>query len=186
MCFPFTLTELPLSVVTINHIPDWKEGTGDLTHMAWFYDNADLNIFGKHSPETGAQAIIHFVGPGGVVYFTFDTPIGSLILFQTNTPVADGMSMEVGFRWYADATMPRLLVWYIVGNWIAQYQNDIMVWENKKFAKNPFLVKGDGPMNKQRKWFRQFYELKDGHGQSSGAAAAAAATPISAQAVNDW
>lgn len=181
MCFPFTLKELPLSVVTINHIPDWKEGTGDLSHMAWFYDKADLNIFGKHRPETGAQAIIHFVGPGGLVYFTFDTPIGSLVLFQTNTPIADGMSLEVGFRWYADAQMPRPLVWYIVGNWIAQYQNDIMVWENKKFARNAFLVKGDGPMNKQRKWFRQFIEPKKapgGGGSSSG--------PISGEVVNDW
>jgi hypothetical protein len=53
--------------------------------------------------------------------------------------------------------MPRMLVWYIVGNWIAQWQNDIMVWENKKFSNNPLLVKGDGPMNKQRRWFRQFY-----------------------------
>jgi hypothetical protein len=60
-------------------------------------------------------------------------------------------------RWFADATMPRNLVWYIVGNWIAQYQNDIFIWENKKFLKSPMLVKGDGPMNKQRRWFKQFY-----------------------------
>ena len=32
-------------------------------------------------------------------------------------------------------------------------KNDIFIWENKKFTKTPFLVKGDGPMNKQRKWF---------------------------------
>lgn len=68
--------------------------------------------------------------------------------------------------------MPRVLVWYIVGNWIAQWQNDIFVWENKKviasishifiifanqFANRPVLVKGDGPMNKQRRWLKQFY-----------------------------
>ena len=58
---------------------------------------------------------------------------------------------------YATATMPRLLVWYIVGNWIAQWQNDISVWENKLFAKKPVLVKGDGPMMKQRRWYSQFY-----------------------------
>jgi cholesterol 7-desaturase len=67
--------------------------------------------------------------------------------------------------------MPRFLVWYIVGNWIAQYQNDIMIWENKKFLKNPVLVKGDGPMNKQRRWFKQFYE-KTGVASSSTDAAA--------------
>lgn len=60
--------------------------------------------------------------------------------------------------------MPRNLVWYIVGNWIAQYQNDIFIWENKKFLKSPFLVKGDGPMNKQRRWFKQFYAAQPAGG----------------------
>mmetsp|Transcript_14556 Transcript_14556/g.27246 ORF Transcript_14556/g.27246 Transcript_14556/m.27246 type:complete len:692 (+) Transcript_14556:84-2159(+) len=156
MGFPFTGIDLPMNVVTINHIPDWKEGTGDEAHMAWFLNKADLNIFGKHSPDTGAMAVISFVGPGGLVFFSFDTPLGSLILMQTNTPI-EAMRLEVAFRWFADATMPRNLVWYIVGNWIAQYQNDIFIWENKKFLKSPFLVKGDGPMNKQRRWFKQFY-----------------------------
>lgn len=162
MCFPFTLAELPAKMITINHIPDWKDGQGDEAHRAWFFDKADLNIFGKHYPETGAEAVIHFIGPGGLVFFTFDTPLGDLILFQTKTPIEDGMKMDAAFIWYADATMPRFLVWYIVGNWIAQYQNDIMIWENKKFVKNPVLVKGDGPMNKQRRWFKQFYEKKGG------------------------
>jgi hypothetical protein len=99
MCFPFTLTELPAKIVTINHMPDWKDGQGDEAHMAWFYDKADLNIFGKHCPDTGALAVIHFVGPGGLVFFTFDTPLGDLILFQTNTPVEDGMKVEAAFRY---------------------------------------------------------------------------------------
>ena len=37
-------------------------------------------------------------------------------------------------RWYADATMPRLLVWYVVGMWLAQWRNDIFVWENKRVS----------------------------------------------------
>jgi hypothetical protein len=27
--------------------------------------------------------------------------------------------------------IPRLLNWYIIGNWIAQWQRDIIIWENK-------------------------------------------------------
>ena len=97
MGFPFTGIELPMNMVTINHIPDWKEGTGDESHMAWFLNKADLNIFGKHNPETGATAVISFVGPGGLVFFSFDTPLGSIVLMQTNTPI-EPMRMEVGFR----------------------------------------------------------------------------------------
>jgi cholesterol 7-desaturase len=97
MGFPFTGIELPMKMVTINHLPDWKEGTGDEAHMAWFLNKADLNIFGRHSPESGAMAVISFVGPGGLVFFSFDTPIGRLVLMQTNTPL-EAMRMEVAFR----------------------------------------------------------------------------------------
>ena len=97
MGFPFTGLDMPMNMVTINHIPDWKEGTGDEKHMAWFLNKADLNIFGKHNPETGAMAVISFVGPGGLVFFSFDTPVGNLVLIQTNTPI-EAMRMEVAFR----------------------------------------------------------------------------------------
>ena len=73
--------------------------------------------------------------------------------------------------------MPRFLVWYIVGNWIAQYQNDIMIWENKKFLRNPTLVKGDGPMNKQRRWYKQFYEKRDGTALPENDASTTSADP---------
>lgn len=158
MTFPFTPVEFP--VITINHRPGWKCGESDESHMCWFLDSADINFLGKQIPGTGADAVITFVGPAGLVYFSFETPIGRIHLFQTHTP-REALQLETNFRWYADATMPRLLVWYIVGNWIAQWQNDIMVWENKRYAGNPVLVKGDGPMNKQRRWFKQFYTNTD-------------------------
>lgn len=49
-------------------------------------------------------------------------------------------TQEVTFRWYADRSMPQLLVWYIVGQWISQWKQDINIWENKKFAPKPVLV----------------------------------------------
>lgn len=155
MGFPFTPVEMPEKIITINHIPGWVEGKGDESHMCWFLDGADLNILGKHRPGTYADAKISFVGPAGIVFFSFETPIGNLHLFQSHTPRGP-LRLETNFRWFADAKMPRLLVWYIVGNWIGQWQNDFQVWENKKFCAAPILVKGDGPMNKSRRWFKQF------------------------------
>ncbi len=66
------------------------------------------------------------------------------------------MIQTVEFRWYADKRLPLFLVQYIVGNWIAQYENDIMVWENKVFVRNPKLVSEDGPVSRLRRWYRQF------------------------------
>jgi cholesterol 7-dehydrogenase len=53
--------------------------------------------------------------------------------------------------------MPRWLVYYVVGNWISQWRNDLDIWENKVHLRKPLLVKGDGPIHKARRWFRQFY-----------------------------
>ncbi len=182
MAFPFTTSEIP--GITVNHRPGWKQGEGDQSHITWFLDDADLNLFGKHYPETAASAVITFVGPAGVVFFSFETPIGSIVLFQTHTPVGE-LRLKVSFQWFATATMPRPLVWYIVGNWVGQWQNDISVWENKIFASKACLVKGDGPMQKQRRWLRQFYSgaiekplaRPAGEGKEEADRAAASAAP---------
>lgn len=102
MSFPFTTKEIP--GITVNHRPGWEQGEGDQAHLCWFLDDADLNIIGQHYPETAAQAVITFVGPAGVVFFTFETPIGSIVLFQTHTPIAE-LRLKVSFQWYATATM---------------------------------------------------------------------------------
>ena len=45
---------------------------------------------------------------------------------------------------------------YVVGLWIAQWSNDIDIWENKIHHRKPCLVRGDGPVQKVRGWFKQF------------------------------
>jgi len=49
------------------------------------------------------------------------------------------------------------MVKYVIDNWISQWANDIMVWENKIHLPKPHLVKGDGPFFKLRSWYNQFY-----------------------------
>ena len=38
-----------------------------------------------------------------------------------------------------------------------EIQSDIPVWEHKKYAENPLLVRGDGPISRWRRWCKQFY-----------------------------
>lgn len=38
-----------------------------------------------------------------------------------------------------------------------QVEQDMPIWNNKKYAGNPILCDGDGPIAKYRKWFSQFY-----------------------------
>jgi len=77
-------------------------------------------------------------------------------MFQSHLPEGP-LRQLVRFSWFADPAMPKLLVWYVVGQWLSQWRNDLFVWENKKFSRPPVLVKGDGPIQAQRRWFKQFY-----------------------------
>mmetsp|Transcript_51610 Transcript_51610/g.70331 ORF Transcript_51610/g.70331 Transcript_51610/m.70331 type:complete len:166 (-) Transcript_51610:254-751(-) len=155
MMVPFTDWTIP--GLTVNHRPTWRAGSlASDKHLSWFTDGADLSWLGTPIPESGAEATITFIGPASIVSFKFETKLGNIILFQTHTPVK-ALRQTVQFHWFADRSMPRLLVWYVVGNWLAQWRNDLSVWENKKFAAKPCLVKGDGPMMSQRRWYKQFY-----------------------------
>lgn len=156
MSIPWTNIEIPL--LTIKHTARWElDSASDRSHVSYFHDHAVLLFRGREMPSTAADAKITFMGPGSVVSFRFTIPkLGEIVMFQTHTPV-EPCRMQVTFFWYADKSIPRILVWYVIGNWIAQWRNDIFVWENKIYLSRPLLVRGDGPVAKLRRWYAQFY-----------------------------
>jgi cholesterol 7-desaturase len=154
MTFPWTQVRIP--GVRIHHDATW-EPDEDQAHVAWFRNDAVLEIFGRVRPWTQAQAAIKFIGPGGVVAFSFDVPDrGRILLFHTHTPEAP-LSQRVRFTWFADRSLPRLLVSYVVGNWVSQWRADIDIWETKVYRTKPMLNAEDGPVLALRRWFSQFY-----------------------------
>jgi hypothetical protein len=46
----------------------------------------------------------------------------------------------------------------VVDNVVYQVGQDIPIWEHKKYLESPILCDSDGPINRYRKWFRQFYD----------------------------
>lgn len=156
MQIPWTGIEIPW--ITIKHTARWElDEDPAREHVSYFLDHAVLLFRGKEMPSTQADAKITFMGPGSVVTFHFQIPeLGDIIMFQTHTPT-EPCRLNVQFYWYADKRIPRVLVWYVVGNWIAQWRNDIFVWENKVYKPKPVLVRGDGPVPKLRRWYSQFY-----------------------------
>lgn len=154
MFVPWTRIKLPGAKVL--HEASW-EADPERSHMAYFHDEAVLQLFGRVIPRSGAKATITFFGPGGIVTFRIESPdLGTLVMFQTHLPVGP-LAQRVRFRWYANPEMPRPVVSYVVGNWVAQWREDIAIWENKIFRPKPMLVAGDGPVHQMRRWFSQFY-----------------------------
>lgn len=114
----------PFNIITIDHETLWEPGAdlGEASHLSHFRDQAFLKLFGKRLPYFWARAEVDtlLIGPGGLVRFQFTVPdMGRIVLFETHTPL-DIMKLRTEFRYFADAAIPDVLVWYIVGNWVAQ------------------------------------------------------------------
>ena len=148
MFVPWTRLRVP--GIRIRHEAAWE---ADAEHE-W---SSTLVIGGRVIDSTRGDSSATFIGPAGVVIFRVTIPgAGDILFFQTHLPVQP-LEQRVWFHWYATATMPRWLVYYVVGNWVSQWRNDLDIWENKVHLRKPLLVKGDGPIHRLRKWFRQFY-----------------------------
>lgn len=156
MFVPWTRLKVP--GIAIEHEAVWEiETDPKLRHLAYFRNNAILKVFGRPVQSTRASALITFYGPAGVVTFRFTIPdVGDILIFHTHLPVGP-LEQKVDFMWFAEPNVPRLLVSYVVGNWVSQWRNDVSIWENKIHRPRPVLVQEDGPIHRLRRWFSQFY-----------------------------
>jgi len=41
------------------------------------------------------------------------------------------------------------------------FEQDIAIWENKRYRTRPALCDGDGPLGRLRRWYRQFYQPRE-------------------------
>jgi cholesterol 7-dehydrogenase len=156
MFVPWTRVTVP--GIVVQHDAVWELETDPaLQHLAYFKNNAVLKVLGRFVDSTRASALITFYGPAGVVTFRFVIPnVGEILMFQTHLPVAP-LEQKVDFHWFAEPRIPRLLVSYVIGNWVSQWRNDVQIWENKIHRDRPVLVQEDGPIHRLRRWFSQFY-----------------------------
>lgn len=153
MFVPWTGIRVP--GVTVRHEATWELDEQE-SHIAWFKNHARLELRGRELEGADANAAICIAGPGGVVSFHFDVPrLGRIVLFQTHTPEAP-LEQRVRFRWYAEPSIPRVLVEYVVGSWVTQWRQDVTIWQTKRYKQRPMLVKGDGPVHLMRRWYSRF------------------------------
>ena len=81
--------------------------------------------------------MVAFLGPGSIVKLDFSVPrIGDFTMFQSHTPV-EALKQRVTFRWFAARHVPRVLVSYVVGNWVSQWRQDVTIWKRKSTGRIP-------------------------------------------------
>jgi phenylpropionate dioxygenase-like ring-hydroxylating dioxygenase large terminal subunit len=97
------------------------------------------------------------IGPG----FTFQrfSRMFDIIMMGTVTPIDDQrIHLRFNFTLPKEQTEQNKVFTHAVRDEIVhQVQQDIPIWENKRYLDSPVLCDGDGPIAKYRKWFQQFY-----------------------------
>ncbi|KAK5966469.1 Rieske domain-containing protein [Trichostrongylus colubriformis] len=94
-------------------------------------------------------------GPG-IVHMLFDFGVlGRGVVLQHVTP-QEPLQQLVRFKLYS--TVPRWFAKFFLTSEATQFERDIWIWSNKKYIKNPLVVRNDGPIQKHRRWFSQFYK----------------------------
>jgi hypothetical protein len=98
------------------------------------------------------------VGPG--FGFTRYRMGGEMFHTTCSIPI-DAHSVEVNFAFYVRGDEPADADRGVGGAMIREIQRqmdqDIPIWENKRYLERPMLCDGDGPILKAREWMRQFY-----------------------------
>ncbi|MDE0261136.1 MAG: Rieske 2Fe-2S domain-containing protein [Bryobacterales bacterium] len=116
-----------------------------------------LKVFGHRIERTRARTRVTYTGAGSILNIRITIPnSGDVEIIQTHLPTAP-LEQQVDFCWFADRRVPRILVWYAIGNWISQWRNDVRIWEDKVFMGPPTLCRDDGPVMRLRGWYKQFF-----------------------------
>ena len=88
--------------------------------------------------------------------FEFCAPgVGDMAMFQTHAPV-EPLKQRVIFRWFAARRIPRILVSYVIANWISRWRQDVKIWQGKIYRRNPPGVAVDDRLGRMRARFGQF------------------------------
>ncbi|GAB5451576.1 MAG: Rieske 2Fe-2S domain-containing protein [Halioglobus sp.] len=116
---------------------------------------------GSFSEEEGDWEFIHVdstnIGPGQTVQRI--SRAFEVIMLGTVTPIDDQRThLRFAFTMpRAQTDMNRFLAEATRDNVVGGVEQDIPIWNNKRYVENPILCDGDGPIAKYRKWFSQFY-----------------------------
>ncbi|MFY0531312.1 hypothetical protein [Nannocystis pusilla] len=84
------------------------------------------------------------------------------LIIAALTPIDDEF-VDVRFTFTVKRVPDEAATAFVTQQFVAdachQFEQDIAVWEHKKFLARPLLCEGDGPIGLFRKWARQFYPV---------------------------
>ena len=105
--------------------------------------------------EVDGQIRVEAHGMGCTI--TRFTGICETVLLLSHTPI-DGESVDSRFSFaQKKADAESRVAAAVIKEVVRQMDQDIPIWEHKKYLEKPMLCDGDGPSPQYRKWAAQFY-----------------------------
>ena len=130
-------------------------------HLAIQKNSGTAYPLGGGKDDFDLEATYH--GPG--YQLTRMRGVMDSLLFNAHTPI-DGGTLHLRFGVSlrvlpgAQARMAEFSAAY-VRNLQLGFEQDIAIWENKRYRTRPALCDGDGPLGRLRRWYRQFYQPRE-------------------------
>lgn len=112
---------------------------------------------GKEQQWLEGRLLTSSVGPGQTVQH-FNTYFQTVMLGSV-TPI-DNETIHLRFSFTQPkqkSEMQKTIADAAITEIARQVEQDIPIWEHKKYHEKPILCDGDGPIARYRKWFQQFY-----------------------------
>lgn len=140
-------------------------GTIDMIRFENRFDGVTVRqiLLGGHKTLAGAEPMMNdtwYTGPA-ILQSVMTGEYPSLMLI-THTPVNDGrikvwygLMVKVGNATPTKEDIALANGYETAG--VAAFAQDFEIWGNKRACVNPMVVRGDGPFDKLRIWYRQFY-----------------------------
>lgn len=150
--FVHSATEMPVGEVTMDGV---RRTTAIKNKVP------RINEQGELSSSADDWEYIHVnstnVGPGQTIQRI--SRAFEVMMMGTVTPIDDqSIHLRFNFTMPREQTdMNRFMAEATRDNIAHGVEQDIPIWDHKRFVDDPILCDGDGPIAKYRKWFSQFY-----------------------------
>ncbi|KMQ96341.1 3-chlorobenzoate- -dioxygenase oxygenase subunit [Lasius niger] len=94
------------------------------------------------------------IGPG-YVELSIDTSFGPMCILQTVTPI-EPMLQRVTHQIFSPPLLAPYANLIFLGECV-MFERDIVIWNHKRFERQPMLVSEERAIREYRRWYSQFY-----------------------------
>jgi 3-ketosteroid 9alpha-monooxygenase subunit A len=117
-------------------------------------------------PDGGVDAfssLTTYHGPGYLL-MRMDGALQNYMLVA-HTPIDEAtldLRLAVTLKIVGDRARTERYVGRYLDNLKSGFEDDLHIWEHKRYVDPPALCDGDGPVGRLRRWYRQFYAAAEG------------------------